>query len=63
MLYTVPTAANPTGGSQPLERKIEIYEIARKHDLIIVEDDPYYYLQFTLPRVPSYLSLDVDGEC
>ncbi|KAG0232797.1 hypothetical protein BGW41_001731 [Actinomortierella wolfii] len=60
LLYTVPVGGNPTGCSQPLERKREIYEIAREHDLIIVEDDPYYYLSFN-ERTPSYLSMDVDG--
>lgn len=60
VLYTVPIAGNPTGTSTTLERKQKIYDIARKHDLIILEDDPYYFLQFGEP-VPSYFSMDVDG--
>lgn len=60
VLYTVPVGGNPTGVSQTLERKREIYEIAREHDLLILEDDPYYYLQFG-DKVPSYFSMDVDG--
>ena len=60
MLYTVPVGGNPTGVSQTLERKKEIYEIARQHNLLILEDDPYYYLQFG-EKIPSYLSMDVDG--
>ncbi|KAG0321982.1 hypothetical protein BGZ99_003566 [Dissophora globulifera] len=60
MLYTVPVGGNPTGVSQTLERKKEIYEIARQHDLLILEDDPYYYLQYG-EKIPSYLSFDVDG--
>ncbi|XP_059501025.1 kynurenine/alpha-aminoadipate aminotransferase, mitochondrial isoform X3 [Stegostoma tigrinum] len=35
--------------------------IARKYDLLIIEDDPYYFLQFEKPWAPSFLSLDVDG--
>ena len=46
ILYTVPTAGNPTGFSLTLERKREIYSIAREYDLLLLEDDPYYYLQF-----------------
>ena len=63
VLYTIPTGANPTGGSLSLERKRSIYEIARRpeNDLILLEDDPYYYLQFGSPRVPSLLSMDADG--
>ncbi|KAK3814821.1 MAG: pyridoxal phosphate-dependent transferase [Linnemannia elongata] len=60
MLYTVPVGGNPTGVSQTLERKKEIYQIAREHNLLILEDDPYYYLQFG-DKIPSYLSMDIDG--
>lgn len=45
VLYTVPTGGNPTGYSCNFDRKQRIYDIAQKHDLIILEDDPYYYLQ------------------
>lgn len=44
VLYTVPTGQNPTGSSQPLERRKAIYKIATEYDLIIIEDDPYYFL-------------------
>lgn len=60
LLYTVPVGGNPTGVSQTLERKKEIYDIARQHDLLILEDDPYFYLQFG-DKIPSYFSMDVDG--
>ena len=30
----------------PVERKREIYAICAEYDVIIIEDDPYYYLQF-----------------
>jgi aromatic amino acid aminotransferase I len=43
--YTIPTGANPSGSSLTLERKKTIYAIAQKHNLLILEDDPYYYLQ------------------
>lgn len=31
-----------------LERKQKIYQICSEHDIIIIEDDPYYYLQYSL---------------
>ena len=46
VLYVNPAGANPSGVSIPLERRKEIYQIARDYDLIILEDDPYYFLQF-----------------
>lgn len=60
VLYTVPVGGNPTGVSQTLERKKEIYRIAQDHNLLILEDDPYFYLQYG-DKIPSYLSMDVDG--
>eukprot|EP00061_Rhincodon_typus_P014112 g40934.t1 len=36
-------------------------KIARNYDLLIIEDDPYYFLQFEKPWAPSFLSLDMDG--
>jgi DNA-binding transcriptional MocR family regulator len=45
VLYTVPIGSNPSGCSTSPERKQRIYEISRKYDILILEDDPYYYLQ------------------
>lgn len=33
----------------PAARKKAIYDICKRHDIIIVEDDPYYFLQ-----LPTY---------
>ncbi|XP_075866835.1 kynurenine/alpha-aminoadipate aminotransferase, mitochondrial isoform X2 [Microcebus murinus] len=35
--------------------------LARKYDFLIIEDDPYYFLQFNKPWAPTFLSMDVDG--
>lgn len=61
VLYTIPVGGNPTGASLSLERKKRIYQLAREFDLVILEDDPYYWMQYGSYRVPSFLSLDVDG--
>ncbi|GAA5940792.1 hypothetical protein JCM1841_004720 [Sporobolomyces salmonicolor] len=45
ILYTVPVCQNPTGATMSLKRKEQIYALAVKYDVIIVEDDPYYFLQ------------------
>lgn len=60
-LYTVPNGNNPTGNSLTGDRKKEIYELARKYDFLIIEDDPYYFVQFSKPWAPTFLSMDVDG--
>jgi aromatic amino acid aminotransferase I / 2-aminoadipate transaminase len=45
LLYTVPTGQNPTGYTQSIERRREVYAVCQKHDIYILEDEPYYYLQ------------------
>ncbi|CAL1700165.1 unnamed protein product [Somion occarium] len=45
VMYTVPVGQNPSGATMGLERKKEIYDICVEFDIIIVEDDPYYFLQ------------------
>lgn len=37
---------NPTGGNLGAQRRKEIYALCQKYDIIIVEDDPYWYIQF-----------------
>lgn len=44
-LYTIPTGQNPTGLSITNEERARIYKLAQKHDFIIIEDDPYGYIQ------------------
>ncbi|XP_010776062.1 kynurenine/alpha-aminoadipate aminotransferase, mitochondrial, partial [Notothenia coriiceps] len=61
ILYTIPNGGNPTGASMTTQRKQEVYELARQYDMLIIEDDPYYFLQFDKPWAPSFLSMDVDG--
>jgi aromatic amino acid aminotransferase I / 2-aminoadipate transaminase len=45
LLYTVPTGQNPTGATQSYARRKAIYAVAEKHNLCIIEDEPYYFLQ------------------
>lgn len=61
VLYTIPNGGNPTGASMTAQRKQEVYELARQYDMLIIEDDPYYFLQFDKPWAPTFLSMDVDG--
>eukprot|EP00658_Telonema_sp_P-2_P003627 TRINITY_DN11351_c0_g1_i2.p1 TRINITY_DN11351_c0_g1~~TRINITY_DN11351_c0_g1_i2.p1 ORF type:complete len:460 (-),score=87.29 TRINITY_DN11351_c0_g1_i2:27-1406(-) len=60
LVYTIPTGSNPTGVSLSESRRDDLYTIAQEHDLFLLEDDPYYYLQFG-PRARSLWSRDTDG--
>ncbi|KAK2749227.1 Aromatic/aminoadipate aminotransferase 1 [Myotisia sp. PD_48] len=53
VLYTIPSGHNPTAATQSLERRKEIYRVAQKHDLILIEDEPYYYLQMQPYKGPN----------
>eukprot|EP00741_Cyanophora_paradoxa_P007895 tig00001224_g7638.t1 len=68
VLYCCPTAQNPTGRSLSFERRFTLLEVASRYDLLVIEDDPYYFLQLDLPfdseqlsELPSLLSLDTAG--
>ena len=45
VLYTIPTGSNPAGCTMSAERRRETYDICRRHNVLILEDDPYYFLQ------------------
>ncbi len=45
-IYIIPTFQNPTGRTIPLERRKQITDIIRHHDVLTVEDDPYGELRF-----------------
>ncbi|OJT07361.1 Kynurenine/alpha-aminoadipate aminotransferase, mitochondrial [Trametes pubescens] len=61
ILYTVPYGGNPTGMTASKERRQEVLALAREHNFLILEDDPYYYLYFgSAPRPPSYFSLELE---
>ncbi|KZT23122.1 PLP-dependent transferase [Neolentinus lepideus HHB14362 ss-1] len=61
VLYTVPFGSNPTGFTTTLKRRKEILALAREHNFLIMEDDPYYYLYFgEAPRPASYFTLELE---
>jgi 2-aminoadipate transaminase len=60
-VYVIPTFHNPTGVTLPLERRLELLRVAREHELLVVEDDPYGDLRFEGAAVPSLQALDRDG--
>ncbi|CAE6412939.1 unnamed protein product [Rhizoctonia solani] len=57
VMYTIPIGQNPTGAVMDAKRKQDIYEICVKYDIIIVEDDPYYFLQYPEYKRKSERSL------
>jgi 2-aminoadipate transaminase len=56
-LYTIPTFQNPSGRTMPLERRRSLIELAREHELLIVEDDPYGLIRFEGDALPTLFEL------
>jgi 2-aminoadipate transaminase len=52
-LYTIPTFQNPSGRTLPLERRRRILELAGRHGLLVVEDDPYGLVSFDAQPPPT----------
>src|SRR5215467_3270668 len=52
-LYVIPTFQNPSGRTLGLERRSRIVELAREHDLLVLEDDPYGLVRFEGEPLPT----------
>ncbi len=61
MLYLIPTFQNPAGITTSKEKRWRIYEIAKKYNLPILEDNPYGELRFAGEEVPTIKSMDTEG--
>jgi 2-aminoadipate transaminase len=59
-LYTVPTYQNPMGVTISGARRHALVDLARRHQLVIVEDDPYGDLSYDGPPSPTLKALDPD---
>lgn len=57
-IYTVPTFQNPAGVTMSLERRRRLVELARAHELLLVEDSPYGLLRFGGEPLPPLYQLD-----
>ena len=56
MLYLNTNGGNPDGSVMSEQRIKDIYEVASEYNLLIIEDDPYYYLNYKVTDV-SLLSM------
>lgn len=57
-VYVVPTFSNPTGRVWSLERRQALLDLCSRHEVLILEDDPYGELRFTDAAVSSIASLE-----
>ena len=62
LLYTIPTFQNPSGVTLSGDRRSALLQLARRHELLIVEDDVYRDLAFAASPPPSLYSLDAANQ-
>ncbi|MDX6370293.1 MAG: 2-aminoadipate transaminase, partial [Gaiellaceae bacterium] len=57
-LYTIPTFQNPSGRTLSVERRRRLVELAREHDLLVLEDDPYGLVRYEGEAPPTLFELE-----
>jgi len=60
-IYIIPDFQNPAGITMPEGRRMEIIEIAKKYDVLIVEDSPYREVRFEGEPQRMMYQLDNSG--
>lgn len=60
-IYVIPDFQNPAGITMPESRRREIIAIAKKYDVLIVEDSPYREVRFDGQVQPTLFELDNSG--
>ncbi len=60
-IYVIPDFQNPTGRTWSMERRQKFMEVVNKHNLPVVEDNPYGELRYEGVILPSLKSLDTKG--
>lgn len=58
-IYLIPDFQNPAGMTMPEARRIEILNIAKKYEIMIIEDSPYRELRFS--GKPQRMLYDLDN--
>ena len=57
-IYTLATYQNPTGTVMPLERRLRLVELARRHGVTVVEDNCYGDVHYEGEVPPALYALD-----
>ena len=57
-IYTLATYQNPTGSMMPRARRLELLEVARRYDAVVVDDNCYGDVHFEGAKEPSLYALD-----
>ena len=59
-IYVIPTFQNPSGRTMTLERRKQLLALAKKYDVLILEDNPYFELRYEGEPVATVKSMDTE---
>jgi 2-aminoadipate transaminase len=60
-IYAIPDFQNPSGITMNYQQRKEVIAVAKKYDLLILEDSPYREIRFDGEAQPMMYSMDTDG--
>ena len=60
-LYTIPNFHNPAGVTQSAKRRLEILDICRANDILVLEDNPYGLLGFDQEPMRAMRAEEAEG--
>ncbi len=60
-IYTIPNFQNPSGATMSLEKRKKLYALAKRYNVIILEDNPYGDLRVEGKSLPTIKSMDDEG--
>lgn len=58
LIYTLPTFQNPSGTVMSVARRARLLDLAARHGIPVIEDDPYAALRYDGRALPSLFALD-----
>ncbi|MBU2710719.1 aminotransferase-like domain-containing protein [Zooshikella harenae] len=61
VIQVTPSGNNPLGYTMPDNKKEQLYKLAQRFDIAIIEDDIFGDLAYSLPRSRTVKSFDQDG--
>lgn len=60
-VYSIPSFQNPSNTTLPSDRRAELIDVCRRHDVLLVEDNPYGLLGFDGPPQRALKADNPDG--
>jgi 2-aminoadipate transaminase len=61
LAHIIPNFQNPAGYTLSLPKRERLLELAREHEFVVFEDDPYVELRFSGERLPTMRSMDPES--